>query len=259
MLQTRSYRPQANNLFFDLGDNVFESMRAYGGKIFCLEEHLERLETSAKSIQIKLPSCKELRKKILQEFSDSGLKEAYLRVSINFQGEINIIITSPPTYPKELYEKGVKVIIVPNFKDSVASVFPQAKTGNFLNGVLAKIEAKDYFEAILLNRQGYITEGTVSNIFIVKEKILVTPPLYLGVLPGITRKVVIELAEELEIKVKEIPFTRHELYNADEVFLTNTSLEILPVTYVDGRKIGDGCTRKITNFLRNKFLARRLG
>lgn len=153
----------------------------------------------------------------------------------------------------------MKVITVPTFKESISSVFPQAKTGNFLNGVLAKIEAGDYFEAVLLNRQGFVTEGTVSNIFMVKSRILISPPLYLGVLPGITRKEVIYLAQKMDIEVKEVPFTCHELYNADEVFLTNTSIEIIPVASVDERKIDNGSLwrRRITDLLRKEFLEGR--
>jgi len=239
---------------FDFGHNVFESMRAYRGRVFCLEEHLARLAESAKSLQIKI-SCshEELRQKILKELEASGLKDAYIRLSIDSQGKISIIIRPPRTYPKLFFKKGVKVIAVPTSKNSISSLFPQAKTVNFLNGIMAKIEARGYFEAILLNQQGFITEGTVSNIFMVKEKIIITPPLYLGVLPGITRKRVLELAKKLDIEVKETPFSRHELYNADEAFLTNTSLEIMPVAYIDGRKIGTGCLGKVTKLLHKKF------
>ncbi|MCM8778330.1 MAG: aminotransferase class IV [Candidatus Omnitrophica bacterium] len=244
---------------FDLGANVFETMRAYAGKIFCLKEHLLRLEESARSIQIKLPcSRKELKQKILKELETSKLKDAYIRLSINFLGKIDILVRPPRIYPKDFYENGVKIITVPTFKDSLASVFPQAKMGNFLNGILARMEGGDFFEAILLNRAGFITEGTVSNIFVVKDKVLLTPPLYLGVLPGITRKVVMELASEMDIELKETPFTRHELYNVDEIFLTNTSIEIMPVAYVDGRKIKNNFQQKITYLLRKKFLERRL-
>jgi branched-chain amino acid aminotransferase len=245
-------------MLFDLGHNVFESMRAYQGKIFCLEEHLERLEESAKSIKIfcsRKIFCprEELKQKILKELEVSGLREAYIRLTINFREEINVIIKPPKIYPKEFYEKGVKIITVPTIKDSISSLFPQAKTGNFLNGILAKIEAGDCFEAILLNRQVCVTEGTVSNIFMVKEKVLVTPPLYLGVLAGITRKVVMELARKMDIELKENPFTRHELYNADEVFLTNTSIELMPVAYIDGRKVGTGFSDKVTKSLHKRF------
>jgi len=239
---------------FDFGYNVFESMRVYRGRIFCLDEHIKRLEESAKSIQIKLAySREELKRKILEEIKKKKIRDAYVRLSINGKGKLEIILRPPRIYPEEFYKKGVKVITVPTIKESISSTFPQTKTGNFLNGIFAFLEKNDSFEAILLNRDGFITEGTVSNIFMVKDEILFTSPLYLGILPGITRRLVLKIAESINILVKEAPFTRHELYNAQEVFLTNTSIEIMPVISVDNRIIGQGYPGKTTQLIYEAF------
>lgn len=246
---------------FNFGYNVFESMRAYKGKVFYLEEHLDRFEESAKSIGFEINySRKILKVKILKKLEESNLKDAYIRIAMDSKSKIEIIVKPIKTYPEEFYREGVKAVTVAVKKEAISSLFPQAKTGNFLNGILAKIEANlrgDFFEAVLINREGFVTEGTVSNIFMVKNEILFTPPLYLGILPGITRKVVIDLAKDLRIEFKDIPFTRHELYNADEVFLTNTSIEIMPVRYIDNREIGKNNFCKITDILRKKFIERR--
>ncbi|MCM8784334.1 MAG: aminotransferase class IV [Candidatus Omnitrophica bacterium] len=255
-MQVTDYNLQ-NNILLDFGYNVFESMRVYEGKIFCLKEHFKRLEESAKTLKIDLPySKKELKTIVLREFKKSGIENAYVRISIDSKHKLNVIVKPAKSYSPKLYQKGVEIVTITMKKDLVSALFSEAKTGNFLNGILARMEAGNFFEAILINREGFITEGTVSNIFMIKNNVLFTPPIFLGILPGITRKVVMELAKDVGLGLKEAIFTRHELYNADEVFLTNTSIEIMPVRYVDKRKIGSGLFRN-TNNLRKRFIERR--
>lgn len=251
------------------GDGVFETLRADGGRVFKLDEHLNRLFNSAQTIKLKIPLTKEEIKEAVKEtLKKNRLKSAYIRVSLSRgRGELGlspkgcsspnlvIIAKKPKGYPPELYQRGVEVITASTRRSSPPMLFPGIKCTNFLWGILAKIEAEQRgaFEAILLNSQGEVTEGTVSNIFIVKESILITPPTYAGILEGITRNCVIELAKKMGIGVKEETITSYDLYTADESFLTNTSLGIMPVVKVDGRVISKGKPGKITQRLRCKF------
>lgn len=246
-------------------DGVFESLRAYNGRIFRQEEHLERLFASAKTSGIEVPrSKKELADEIQRALRESGKKEAYVRLGlirsraeqkalIPGDGQLQIIVTETRTYPAACCHRGVKVITVVTRKAPVNALPPQVKSLDFLIGIMARIEAEDGFEALLLNPQGYLTEGTVSNVFLIKNSRLLSPPLYLGILPGITRGVVMELAAGLGIEVKEDILTRHEVYTADEVFLTNTSMELMPVRQVDGRAVGDGKPGILTRKLLEEF------
>jgi len=247
------------------GDGVFETLRSEGGEVFKLDEHLNRLFNSAQTIKLRVPLTKEEIKEAVKEtLKKNRLKSAYIRVSLSRgRGELGlspkscsspnlvIIAKGPKGYPLKLYQKGVEVITVSTRRSDPAMLFPNIKCANFLWGILAKIEAeqRDAFEAILLNSKGEVTEGTVSNIFIVKESILITPPTYVGILEGITRNCVIELAKKIGIEVKEEIITCYDLYTADESFLTNTSLGIMPVVKVDGRVIGKGKPGKITRRL----------
>jgi len=189
------------------------------------------------------------------------MKDAYIRLVVTRgKGDLGldpnkcpkptvfIITHTIKLYPKELYYKGMEVITVPTIRNLVSAIDPQIKSLNYLNNILAKIEANlaGMPEAIMLNKDGYVAECTGDNIFIVKDGILATPPVYLGVLEGITRNTVIELAKKLKIEAREEVLTRYSLYNADECFLTGTAAEIIPVVKIDGRIIGDGMPGKVS-------------
>lgn len=240
---------------------VFESMRTYEGRIFELDAHLKRFYESARTIMLRIPQDKDrIKRGISRALNKSGLRDAYIRITA--QGEsrktarIEIIIRKIRSYPEDFYRKGVGVISVAVKRDFINTLAPSIKSANFLTGVLAKIEANNQkaFEALLLNPKGYLTEGTVSNIFIVKDKKLFTPPLSCGALGGITRGTVIDLAQNfLGIKVEETLINRYCIYTAQEAFLTNTSIEIMPVVCCDGRLIGKGKPGTVTRRLMAKF------
>jgi len=240
---------------FLYGDGIYETLRAYAGVVFMLDEHIRRLFRSASMISLKVPKTHdEIKKAIYKTIGVNGHKEAYIRISISRgQGPIGldpelclkptfvIISMAFKEYPEEYYKKGVKVAIVDvrrNFKDSLD---PKIKSLNFLNNILAKIEAKNKgtYEGIMLNYKGYLAEGTVTNLFFVnKNKVLCTPAVDVGILDGITRGVILETAKELGIKIKEGYFSRGDVYNAHEIFISNTTMEIMPVTRVDNIIIG---------------------
>lgn len=245
-----------NSIDFLNPNGVFETMRAYGGKIFKLAAHIERLFASAKSINLKIPySPSELKELLKKDLQKSKIKEAYLRLALvpqaNGRSKINLIIKEANTYPPIFYQKGIKLVTAATKRNFISAQNAKVKSSNFLNAILAKIEtsASNIFEVILLNKVGLVTEGTTSNIFIIKDGVLFTPPAYLGLLEGITRQTVLDLAAEKKYKVKEIPFTRVDIYNADEVFITNSSIELMPVVWVDGRLIGGGRVSEITKEL----------
>ncbi|MCR3922994.1 MAG: branched-chain-amino-acid transaminase [Firmicutes bacterium] len=256
---------------FLYGDGVFEGIRAYGGKVFRLDEHLARLYESAKSIMLTVPeSYEEMKEVVLQTIRENKLQDAYIRVVISRgTGDLGldprkcpkattvVIASSIVLYPQELYEKGLSVISVATRRNVADALDPQIKSLNYLNNILVKIEANraGVIEAIMLNAQGYVAEGTADNIFIIKNKQLYTPPTYVGALNGITRQVIFEAAVAAGYEVAEKPFTRHELYVADECFLTGTAAEVIPVIEVDGRIIGTGTPGSITNELIKRFRA----
>jgi len=254
---------------FLYGDGVFEGIRAYGGKVFKLEEHLKRLFESAKAISLKIPlSRRELKESILETLRRNKLYDAYIRVVVS-RGEgdlgldprkcphpqIIIIADKISIYPEKLYKEGLEVVIVSTVRNIPSALNPRIKSLNYLNNILAKIEAtaRGASEAIMLNKDGYVAECTGDNIFIVKKGVILTPPTWVGILKGITRDVVIELAKKEGIPVVEEAFTSFAVYNSDECFLTGTAAEIIPVTKVDGKVIGDGKVGPITNILMNKF------
>jgi len=239
------------------GDGVFEGIRAYNGRVFKLDEHIERLYESAKTVGIYIPISKEEFKKIIIEvLRRNNLKNAYIRpIVTRGVGRLGLdprhcekptIIVIPQCleeYPLAVKVKeAVKAIVSSTRRTPPFCLPPMVKSLNYQNNILAKIEAINagVDEAIMLDWRGYVCEGTGSNIFIVKKGVLITPPLYAGILPGVTRQTVIEIAKKLGIEVLERDITIHDLYNADEVFLTATGIEILPVVEIDGRKIGDG-------------------
>ncbi|MGB4371307.1 MAG: branched-chain-amino-acid transaminase [Dethiobacteria bacterium] len=238
------------------GDGVFEGIRAYHNRVFRLSEHLQRLYQSAKSILLEIPlSIEEMQEVVLETLRRNNLRDAYIRLVVTRgKGDLGLdpqkcpepslfcIASSIQLYPEELYEKGLEVITVPTPRNCNEAVNPRIKSLNYLNNILAKIEANlaGTMEAIMLNPQGYVAEATGDNIFIIKEGALFTPPRHANILEGITRNAVIELARQRGIEVKEELFTRHDLYIADQVFLTGTAAELIPVIKVDGRIIGTG-------------------
>lgn len=254
---------------FLYGDGVFEGIRAYEGRVFKLKEHLKRLYDSAKAIALKIPLSKEeMRDKVLETLRRNKLKDAYIRLIVSRgkgdlgldplkcpHPEVIIIAHRISIYPEELYEKGLEVVVVSTRRNIPSALNPCIKSLNYLNNILAKIEAncKSMPEAIMLNKDGYVAECTGDNIFIVRDKVLVTPPTWVGTLKGITRDVVIHLARKEGISVREEVFTPADLYVSNECFLTGTAAEIIPVTQVDERVIGEGKVGEITKKLMSEF------
>lgn len=254
---------------FLYGDGVFEGIRAYGGRVFKLEEHLTRLWDSARAINLTIPLSKdELREKILETLRYNKLKDAYLRLLVSRgKGDLGldprkcphssliIIAHKISVYPEDFYEKGLEVIVASTRRNAPSALNARIKSLNYLNNILAKIEAnlQGMGEAIMLSQDGYVAEGAADNIFVVKDGELLTPPTWIGILKGITRDVVIELAEKEGLPVKEETFTPFSLYSCHECFLTGTAAEIIPVTKVDGKIIGEGKAGPITKKLIEKF------
>lgn len=254
---------------FLYGDGVFEGIRVYEGNVYKLTEHINRLYESAHSIMLSIPHTKtEMQDIIVETVRKNKLSSAYIRVVIsrgvgdlgldprNCERATVIIIVEPlAIYAEELYEKGLKVSSVVHRRSSPDVLNPQVKSLNYLNNVLVKIASTQAGadEALILNHQGYVTEGSADNIFIVKNGVIQTPPIYLGALDGITRQAIIEIANELDLPIEEKPFTLHDVYIADEVFLTGTAAEVIPVISVDERQIGDAKPGPMTNILLKHF------
>jgi branched-chain amino acid aminotransferase len=254
---------------FLYGDGVYETLRAYRGRVFQLAEHLARLERSASRIQLHLPVSPERLTDLLREsLKRNQLQEAYLRITVSRgAGEIGldpalcksptlVIITKPfQPYPESLYTDGVSVIIANTRRNLPEALPPQVKSLNFLNNILAKIEAKaaGAQEALMLNHRGELTEGTTSNLFVVHRGRVRTPAVECGILKGITRGLVLQLASELGIPSEEARLTVDDLLRAEECFLTNTTQEVLPVTRVNGTVIGNGRPGEITRRLHASF------
>lgn len=251
------------------GDGVFEGIRSYDGLVFKFKEHIERLYESAHTIMLKIPLTKdEMIKAVIDTLRANNLRDAYIRLVVTRgdgdlgldprkckKATIFIITDKIALYPDKYYKNGLEIITVPTQRNVPEALNPQIKSLNYLNNILAKIEATTCAveEAIMLNAQGYVTEGTGDNIFIVKKGALITPPAYVGILKGITRGTVMGLAGKLGIAVKEDILTRHDLFNADECFLTGTAAEIIPVLKIDSRIIGDGKPGKATLKLMREF------
>lgn len=254
---------------FLYGDGVFEGIRVYEGNIFKLDEHLNRLYDSAKSIMLQIPYEKEELEEIIAEtVRKNQLETAYIRVVVSrgagnlgldpascANPRVVVIAEALALFPKELYERGVRLASVSSRRNRPDVLPPQVKSLNYLNNILVKMEANQagVDEALMLNDQGYVTEGSADNIFIVKNGTIFTPPTYLGALEGITRNAIIDLATEKGYEVKEQPFTRHDVYVADEVFLTGTAAEVIAVVEVDQRQVGDGTPGVVTNHLLSEF------
>ncbi|MGC8766973.1 MAG: branched-chain-amino-acid transaminase [Brevinematia bacterium] len=254
---------------FLYGDGVFEGIRAYDGKIFKLDEHVDRLFEGAKAIMLQPPYSKEEIKNIIIETCKlNDIKDAYIRpVLSRGVGDLGlnpfiakkasfvVIVDKLVMYPDEIYQNGMDVIVASTIRNSLNSLPPTVKNLNYLNNILAKIEAVNAGvpEAVMLNESGYVAECTGDNIFIVKNGVLITPPKEAGVLLGITRAEVIKIAKKHGIPFEERLFSKIDLYLADEVFLTGTGAEVVPVTKVDKRIIGDGKPGKITKFILEEY------
>lgn len=257
---------------FLYGDGVFEGIRVYEGNIFRLEEHLVRLYNSAKTIMLDIPYTKEEFTDIIVEtVKKNGYEDAYIRVVVsrgvgdlgldpaNCSHPQTVVIVEPLSiYSKELYETGLEIITVASRRNRPDVLDPKVKSLNYLNNILVKIEGNlaGVSEALMLNEQGYVAEGSADNIFIVRGNSLITPPGYVGALEGITRNVILEIGAQLGYDIKEEPFTRHDVYVADEAFLTGTAAEVIAVVKVDGRVIGNGKPGKETKRLLKAFRER---
>ncbi len=251
------------------GDGVFEGIRAYNGRVFKLEEHVQRLYESAHSIMLPIAYSKEeMIQAVVDTVNANKLRDAYIRLVVSRGvGDLGldprkckesqgvIIADKIVLYPEELYEQGLTVVTVATRRNIADALDPKLKSLNYLNNIHAKIEANraGVLEALMTNSQGYVCEGTGDNIFIYRKGKLITPPPYLGILVGITREAVIDLARQEGIPLEEAPFTRHDVYVADECFLTGTAAEVIPVIEADMRTIGTGKPGPITLLLMDKF------
>jgi branched-chain amino acid aminotransferase len=247
------------------GDGIFEGIRAYNGRVFKLKEHIDRLFYSAKAILLEIPmSHSGLMKATVETCRKNKLRNGYIRLVVTRgvgtlglspksckRPSVIIIAGSIRLYPPEFYAKGLNIITVPTTRNLHSALNPAIKSLNYLNNILAKIEANNggCEEAVMLNAEGFVAECTGDNLFIVKNGALFTPPLSAGALYGITRQTVIELAQEAGLKVSEPNLTRYDLFNADECFLTGTGAELIPVVKIDGRVIGSGKPGALTRRL----------
>lgn len=247
------------------GDGVFEGLRTYGGRVFRLNAHLERLEHSARAIRLELPMTREeFITATYDAVKANSIIDGYIRLvvtrGVGYLGlspkrtampSVFIIADQIELYPKELYEQGMAIISSSVVRNHPNAISPRIKSLNYLNNILAKIEALDagVQEAIMYNHLGYVAECTGDNIFLIRDGEVQTPPITAGLLQGITRATVIELIERRRMKLREMELTRHDLYVADECFLTGSAAEVIPVTTIDGRPIGTGQPGPLTRQL----------
>jgi branched-chain amino acid aminotransferase len=264
--------PDAKVSVFDhgllYGDGVFEGIRFYNGRVFLLEEHLDRLYDSAKAILLTIPMERAaLQAAVLETCRQNGLRDGYIRLVITRgKGDLGlnpikcrkpttfIIASTIELYPEKYYTEGLRVNTVPTQRMSPAVLSPAIKSLNYLNNILAKIEGNLYGaqESILLNQQGYVAECTADNIFVIKQEKIFTPHISDGALGGITRRLMFDLAGKMGREIREANLTRYDLFVADEIFATGTGAEVVPISEVDGRKIGAGRVGPITSeFIRH--------
>ncbi len=251
------------------GDGVFEGIRAYNNRVFKLSDHLERLYESARTLILEIPiSIEEMQEVVLETLRRNSLRDAYIRLVVTRgKGDLGLdprkcpratvfcIASSIQLYPDELYEQGLEMVTVATRRNLSEACNPRVKSLNYMNNIYAKIEANlaGVSEAIMLNQEGYVAEATGDNLFLVKKGKLITPPVYVGLLEGVTRNTVMEVARDKGIVVEEKVFTRHDIYNADECFLTGSAAELIPCVRVDGRTIGTGKPGEVFWGLLNDF------
>ncbi|MDO4551085.1 MAG: branched-chain-amino-acid transaminase [Planctomycetia bacterium] len=278
-----SYKVYINGEYFDkenatvnvydhgllYGDGVFEGMRSYNGKVFRMEQHMDRLWFSAKAIALKIPGTKEeMAQAVNQTLAINNLKDAYIRLVITRgvgplgispvrcpHPQVIIITDNITMYPQKCYDEGLEIVTASTIRTSPAAFSPRVKSLNYLNNIMAKLEGLNAGcdEALMLNHKGEICECTGDNIFLVRNGIIYTPPTDAGILEGITRGAVIDLAHQNGISLQEVPQTRHDVYISDECFLTGSAAEVIPVVKVDGREIGTGKPGPITKKLITLF------
>ena len=252
------------------GDGVFEGIRVYGGKIFKCEEHVKRLYDSAKAIWMEIPmSPAEMTDKMYDCLKTNKLTDAYIRLVVTRgKGDLGldprkcprptviIIAASITLYPEEFYEKGLELVTASSPRIPPESLNPRVKSLNYLNNILAKIEGiqAGVIEVLMLNHLGFVAEGSGDNVFVVRDGVIYTPPVEAGILEGITRNTVMELAREAGHQVVEKNLSRYEVYTADEMFLTGSAAEVIPAVKVDGREVGTGKPGPVTGELRKGFM-----
>jgi len=251
------------------GDGIFEGIRMYHNRVFKLKEHLIRLYESAKTLNLDIElTIEEMEEAVLETCRKNNLRDGYIRLVVTRgKGDLGldprkcpktltfIVAAAIQLYPEALYETGLEVITVATRRNVAEALNPRIKSLNYLNNILARIEANlaGVPEAVMLNQDGFVAEATGDNIFIVKNGRLITPPVHVGILEGITRNTVMDLAKEDGIEVAQEVFTRHDMYNADECFLTGTAAEVIPTIRMDGRAIGSGKPGQMTLNLIKRF------
>jgi branched-chain amino acid aminotransferase len=251
------------------GYGAFEGLRSYAGKVFRIEEHLQRLWDSAKAIWLEIPMTQAAMQRAIEEtLKVNDIDDGYIRVVVTrgrgtlgldpnetSDPQVIIIADSLALYPDEYYKKGLEIVTVSVPRNHPAALNPRIKSLNYLNNILAKIEGLQAgcVEALMLNHKGEVAECTGDNIFVVRDGVLRTPPDDAGILRGVTRGAVIELAEQAGQTVRQVPLTKHDVYIADECFLTGTAAEVVAVVKVDSRTIGTGVPGPVTRDLERRF------